>query len=238
MKMTAAKIVAQAMGLAADGAPARQAGCCATCGVDIVPGDLSAPLALGPGFTDDLSLAARGSHLVCGHCAVLMRAKPLLDSGYGAFSAAGHQPFRKWADIAAVLLDPPPPPFVLLYANRQNQHMAWRAPVNHSRALFYVRVGLRDLKIRHGALLAARDAAVRIGEAMGVEPTDKSLAHPFINLSSDLKDISHTLLRARGPQGMTLDAVKAAQPQAWQTLQGITLGESWALRFLLSPNAG
>lgn len=163
---TSSVVILQALGQDPDGVPAKEEGACALCGLRINPGEFCAPLALGPAFMDDLSLAARGSQIVCGHCGPLLTAKGLMTTGYGAFSPAGHAPFRKWADIARLLTDPPEPPFVMTYATSNNQHMAWRSPVNLSRDLFYVRVGLRDLKIRRKVLLAAVDTCRILGESI------------------------------------------------------------------------
>lgn len=165
--LTSSVIVLKALGRDVDGAPAKEAGVCALCGLAISPGDLQSPLALGAGFMDDLSLAARGSQVICGYCGPLLTADGLRVSGYGAFSAAGAAPFRKWADVARQLEEPPSPPFVMAYATANNQHMAWRSPVNYSRDVFYVRVGLRDLKIRRQRLLAAVETCRVLGEAIG-----------------------------------------------------------------------
>lgn len=234
-------IVLRALGWAPDGVPAKKEGTCAYCGQPIHVGDLHVRFSAGPAFMDDLSLADRGSGMTCGYCVPLLSRDGLMASGYGVFSERGGvTPFRKWADIAAALREPPEPPFVAVYATANNQHMAWRAPVNLSRDLFYIRVGLRDLKIRRPMLLDAVGQCQKIGEFMRVPPTPKSLSHPFVVLSSDLKDGQHTRLRYRGPKedDPSLEDAMAALPDAFSALFNLTLGESWGLRFLLSPGAG
>lgn len=241
MKLSSSVIVARAWGKTPDGVPAPHAGRCAFCGLEIAEGDPYVPFEAGSYFMDDLTLAARGSGMTCGHCVHLLSAQGLRDSGHGIFSETdGALPFRKWADIARALREPPRPPFVAVYATANNQHMAWRAPINFSRDLFYVRVGLRDLKIRRPVLLAAVDACMRVGEFMGIPATAKSLSHPFIHLSNDLKDHAHSLLRRKGPNDTspTLEEAAQALPRELELIGGLTLGETWALRFLLSPNAG
>lgn len=310
MNLTSSVVVLKAMGLEPDGIPATTAGVCALCGLDIPEGDLCSPLSLGPGFMDDLSMSARGSHTICGHCGALLTADGLRKTGYGAFSAVGVAPFRKWADIAQQVTEPPEPPFVMAYATANNQHMAWRSPVNFSRDLFYVRVGLRDLKIRRQTVLASVDTCRVLGEAInykrriqievqkalnalslereekqaldrnlhgilkpvwvsrtveqaikeisvaipkieqsslkkalqmyadelvaGDNSGRKMLPNPFLQLSPDLKDADHGLLR----------------PMVWEStfhsvfekeiteIVALTAGEVWALRFLLTPGAG
>ena len=239
MVPTSSQIIVQALGMQPDGAPAEEPGLCAYCGTPIRVGDLTTAFSAGPAFMDDLSLAARGSKMVCGCCSVLLSADALKVTGHGAFSQEdGALPFRKWADITAALSNPPRPPFVMVRATANNQHMAWRAPVNLSRDLLYVRVGLRNLKIRRPVLLEAVEASQRIARAVDIVPTAKSLAHPFARLTSDLKvdgSPDHATLRLRDEQ---INALELSHPADMATLRNLTLGETWALRFLLSPAAG
>jgi CRISPR type IV-associated protein Csf1 len=230
-------IVCRALGLEPDGAPAKESGICAFCGSPIKQGDITAPFAVGESFMDDLSLAARGSPIICGYCSSLTSAEALRLTSHGVFHLNGVMPFRKWADVAHALLNPPEPPFVAVFATANNQHMAWRAPVNLSRDQFRVRVGLRDLLIRPHVLRRAIGACAEIASFMGIEATEKSLAHPFASLSSDLKDESHAVMRARGPLA-TLAEAEREIPGPFQCLRSLTLGESWAMRFVLSPGAG
>ena len=240
---SSSEIVATALGIAPDGTPAKVEGRCGYCGAKISPGDMCIPFSAGAAFMDDLSLAARGSAWTCGYCAVLLGVDGLRASGYGMFSLDdGALPFRKWGDIAQALENPAAPPFVAVYATANNQHMAWRAPVSLSRDIFYVRVGLRDLRIRRPFTLRAVEAAVKIGEFMGVAPTKSSLPRPYAMLSSDLKDHGHGQLRAsatsKGKGRVLLDEAREALPEEFSYLDNLTLGETWAMRFLLSPNAG
>lgn len=230
VKLTSSVVVAAALGLTPDGIASEQQDNCAYCGLDIEVGDFYTTFSPNPFFMDAQSLANKGGKKVCGHCSVLLTNDGLRSSGYGVFCQAGALPFRKWAAITAALTEPPAPPFVMTYATANNQHMAWRAPVNYSRDLFYVRVGLRDLKIRRPKLLAAVQTAQRMGEAIGREPTTKSLSHPFAGLSPDLKDVS---------AGSFMNKVwELCAPDDIQEMLSLTTGELWALRFLLSPGAG
>jgi CRISPR type IV-associated protein Csf1 len=237
------EVVVTALGREPDGVPAKHKGVCGYCGRQINPGDMSIPFAAGAAFMDDLSLAARGSAWTCGYCAVLLGAEGLRISGYGMFSIEdGAIPFRKWGDIAKALENPGKPPFVAVYATANNQHMAWRAPVSLSRDVFYVRVGLRDLRIRRPFALRAVEAATRIGEFMGIAPTKSSLSHPFAVLAPDLKDHAHGQLRtsatSKAKGKVLLDEAREALPEEFYYLDNLSLGETWAMRFLLSPNAG
>lgn len=242
--LSSSKVVADALGLEPDGIPAERDGHCAFCGHEIKKGDPYVPFAVGGAFMDDLTLANRGSDMTCGYCPHVLSAEGLRTTGYGVFSASGARPFRKWGDIAESLKNPPEPPFVMVYATANNQHMAWRAPVSLSRELFYVRVGLRDLKIRRQKMLDAVAACERVGLKMGYKPDPKrkTLVNPFRTLSSDLKDPNHADLSVAINQPNRPEFAHLKDDHEYQDdlkfLMGLTLGETWGLRFILTPNAG
>lgn len=245
--LTSSEVILRALGREPMGAPSEKAGRCALCGKGIEKNDLANPLSLTSAFVDDLFMAARGSDMVCGCCAPFLTAEGLRESGYGAYSLKdGFVPFRKWGDIASVLTNPPSTPFVLIRATANNQHMAWRAPVNYNQDVFYVRVGLRDLKIRHAALLQAVEDAVALGEAINAHfvaknpnlktsATKKTLPNPFISMDPDIKSVEHGQIHRIT---YIVTANDTALKERLDRLLGITIGESWALRFLLTPGAG
>ena len=185
---------------------------------------------------DTSSLAAKGSDSVCGACAVMTSSKALNASGYGVYSANETLPFRKWQDVRSALMNPPKGAFVALYATAKSQHMAWRAVVNYSQNLFYVRVGLRDLLIRRSILLKTLETVERMGRQLGRVETKlktgeiRSLPTPFRGLSPDLKDVN---------TGLFISKVwtTCAKDDIAQVMQ-LTTGELWAMRFLVSPGAG
>jgi CRISPR type IV-associated protein Csf1 len=240
LAITSSVIVAKALGFAPVGVPATHKTACSICGLQIQPNDLCSPFSVNQGFTDDLSLAARGTKHTCGYCPPLMSADGLVRSGYGVFSEEGVRPFRKWTEVADSLMNPPKPPFVMLYATAKNQHMAWRAPVNYSGDAFRVRVGLRDLLIRRQLVIDAVEACRVLGTAKGfaIESSTikKTLPHPFFSLSPDLKEPTHGRLSMR----LANRSTTPTQPEieALDLVKRLSLGETWALRFVLTPNAG
>lgn len=234
--LTPSFIVARALGLKPDGVPSKHAGHCAYCGACINPGELYAPFSARASFMDSSSLAARGSSIACGDCAVLIQRQGLRDSAYGMFHSNGVTPFRKWKDVRASLLEPPSGAFVAVYATANNQHMAWRAPVNYSRDRYYVRVGLRDLLIRRLMLVKAIQAVERMGLQVGRTHTRlksgdlKSYPSPFINVDPELKSPA---------TGCLVPKTKLACAQAdIDLIESLTTGEVWAMPFLISPGAG
>ena len=240
-QITSSAIVARALGLKPDGVASKEAGHCAYCGQHIEIGDPVTPFQPGPAFMDSLTLAVRGSTLVCGNCTQLLGAEALRKSGYGVFHSGGFTPFRKWDDVTQALNNPPEPPFVAVYATANNQHMAWRAPVTFSRDLIYVRVGLRDLKIRRPYLELAVRSAIYLGDEMIaaglIKPKAdaKTLHNPFIDLSQDLKDPTAGVFR---PKLFSEGFWKPQYESHVNILRGMTTGELWALRFIMTPGAG
>ncbi len=251
--MRSSEIIARSKGIEPVGVPAESPGVCALCGTEIKIGDLHSPLSLEKSFMDDIYMAARGSRYVCGWCVPHMSAIALRSNGYMVFSLEEERPFHKWADIAYSLENPPKPPFVMVHANAKNQHMAWRAPVNLSTEMFYVRFGLYDLKIRRKFLLQAVKDCILLGTAAeeaknksdlekGKKPAAaktnrKTLPHPFISLSPDLKDNALTHARLK-PAVLEMAETNPEYQEAVNRILNLTLGETWGLRHLLTPGAG
>lgn len=241
MIISSSVVVAKALGYTPNGVPMERDGVCACCGLRLHMGDLSAPFRMSQAFTDDIYLAARGSPVICGYCAILFNPAAIRASGFGAFGADGAKPFRKWNDITEALLNPPQPPFVMVYATANNQHMAWRAPVNFSQDAYYVRVGLRDLLVRRNVVTRAIDACRLLANAKGIdrgEVKGKTLPNPYVFLSSDLKEPNHAVITARVGSKEFQENATQQERDALQFLRQLSLGETWALRFVLTPNAG
>ena len=229
--LTSSVIVSRAVGLMPDGIKAKKEGDCAHCGLHIRVGDLHVPFSVGPGFMDEHYLAAKGSDMTCGYCAVLMNKDALYSTAFGVFTETSVLPFRKWFDIDFELRHPPCTPFVMLYSTAKNQHMAWRAPVNFSQDLFSVRVGLRDVRINRPKLLRAFETARRMGKQIGREVTadSKSFESPFRSLSPDLKN------EGVDCSAMYKDTYDKCSSGDIVELENLSLGEIWAMNFLKSP---
>jgi CRISPR type IV-associated protein Csf1 len=199
-------------------------------------------------------LAAPGSNDICGWCAVVTGKDGLRAAAYGVFSSAGVTPFRTWLSIKSVLLDPPAPPFVAVYATKNNQHMAWRAPISFSRDLFYVRVGDDSLLIRRSILNDALAASSRLRAALDQYWLDRAAAagrklkplseaaqlraksarrvvpHVFVRLASDLKDPEHGVII---PTIYQIPNIREGEASAdLRLLENLTLGELWAMTFV------
>ena len=233
-------IVGQALGIAPEGMTAKTACRCAYCGIGIEAGDICSPFSPSDGFMDTHSLAGKGSAYVCGYCAQLVTDAGLKKTGYGVFSAEGVRDFRDTENVAKSLINPPDSPFCMLYSGSKNPvHMAWRAPVNFSKDMYYVRVAQRDLKIRRKTLIKAVDVCQEVASVFGITPGPKRAANPFAELTYKLNSPEHGKLRFTPYSQPTKNEPRMADKlqivkKEIQFLQQLTLGETWGLGFLLS----
>jgi CRISPR type IV-associated protein Csf1 len=175
----------------------------------------------------------------------------------GVFSAAGKQRFGTAKEIQSFLLNPPEPPFIALYSTAKNQHMVWRARPTLDINLIHVKLGLTDIRIRRDKLFAAADAAKRLGlqmSKMWAEKTKKTYVpndkkqlelHPFVSFSKatvKLKSEEQGHLRWRDLQEIYENAETSEEKTQIKAdvdlLVGMSIGESWAIQFMLrDPNA-
>ena len=142
------QVLCDAAGIAPEGSPAESAGVCALCGTPHEKGDCISAFEMKDSFTNWSALAAPESPWVCGYCqATLASARMkafqcLVASRDGVFRALANN------EIAHVLLNPPPPPFIVhIGMVGKSSHVTWRTPVSMSRDVFFVRDGELSLKI-------------------------------------------------------------------------------------------
>lgn len=234
------EIGSRALGLRAEGLPAKNAGVCALCGVAIAVGDFCLPAKYGPGFVDAPTLAARHSPYFCGWCPAMMTVEYLRATKIAAFSLAGALPFSGWADVARVLMEPPEPPFILMRGTKNNQHMIWRTPVSYSRDYYYARVGLMDVSIRRPILAPALAAGRRLEEALMVhreatgQPIYNGPGHVFASLNPDLEGAAEGHAKIRSDVANAPWAASGQSAYDLALLRSLSLGETWALRFIIT----
>lgn len=245
-------------GLSAVGSPWNEDAVCACCGKPIAAGDLAVPSPFGPTFTDDLSLAAR-SGLVCGACAVLLRADALKLFQKAVVTRDGVFPLAKDVHRAWLFLTPPEPPFVAVVSTTRQQHLIWRTPVTVSKDLLIVRLGQRVMRIRRPVLLEAMDWCEQAGlafhaameaqsaaqaasdppavPAAGKRPRKPTKAkaselpppHPFVELDREASSLRHGVIRS------DMEAVPEVRPYLAR-LRALNPGELWALANLVKRN--
>jgi CRISPR type IV-associated protein Csf1 len=131
----------------------------------------------------------------------------------------------------------------MCYSTAKNQHMVWRSPVNYSQELFYVKVGLRNLKIRREVLLRAIEAGDKVGKIFALGEKVNGRSNPLVDSGMDARSLqSYGLGKLRIDPNRKNDkhdpiyeeklAATSSERAFLET--GLTLGELWALPFFLS----
>ena len=142
------QVLCDAAGIAPEGGPAESAGVCTLCGTPHEKGDCVSPFEMKDSFTNWSALAAPGSQWVCGYCQATLAATRM--KAFQCLVASREGVFRALAnnEIAHVLLNPPPPPFIVhIGMVGKSSHVTWRTPVSMSRDVLFVRDGELSLKI-------------------------------------------------------------------------------------------
>lgn len=231
------QLIIQSIGLAPVGTEvATAAGRCVMCGGTYAEGDVIEPFSPKDSFNDYPDLAhPTGSH-VCGACKATWRAEFQQGLTKSLVCADGYYPFFSNDAVSYWLLNPPPPPYLMFISTKQRAHVVWKAPVNMSRDLMFVRHDDKILRIRRGHLLECIDAAHVLSNLLvsaAQTKTPKKAARPFINpliVDRTLQDARHGMLREDVP---ALAGDDPAALAAIRTLQLATPGEAWALAHLL-----
>lgn len=214
-------------------------GHCAFCGKPHAKGDAVAKLVTEKSFNDIFPMANRTGKYLCGGCQATWipffqtnRPKMVI-SERGMFSFASNN------DIAYWLTNPPEGPFLMYYGNKKSQHIAWKSPVNLSRDLFFVQFGDTVFTIRREAMLAQRDAALRLIAAVNTERQLSSKAHrlnsPFVNPVRAVDDLIFGVVRG---EVLALVAAKPEFAADLKLLQTATPGEVWAMSATLYADPG
>lgn len=212
-----AELACRALGIGPIGAPANQTGRCAMSGAEIAKGDLVIDASYGANFMDDLDLAARGSRVISGYVAPLLRKGVMARTQRALFSEEGAFSLTKDDYRAWFLLEPPAPPFVAVIGDSTLQHLIWRTPVTWSTELLMVRLGGRLLRIRRSLVVEVA------GWVAGFE------VPVFVRLDREVKDLRHARISSRALPLLSLK--QQAQ------LARLSLGETWALSVLAKKTA-
>lgn len=211
---------------------ASKLGACAMCGYPHEPGDPVVPFIPSDTFTDYPALRAPASHLICGWCAATWNRLFTQDClcavmcNEGIFAAATDPEIAYW------LLNPPVGPWLFLQKDQRCQHLVWRAQVNHSQEIFFVRLGDTQLVVRQARLTEGVDAARRLTGALAALRTGRGAPSkiPFVKLSSGIDDPGHGALRAE-LYGLAANSPEVARDI--RTIHELTSGEIWGLKSIL-----
>lgn len=214
---------------------AKQAGLCVMCGVAHDVGESVVPFVPPDTFTDYASLRNPGGTHMCSWCNAAWRNEfsqkylKTVICERGVFSAASNDNIAYW------LLNPPDGEWLFLQGDQKVQHLAFRAPINRSKAVYQIQKGDLIVTIRKAMLVAGAEAAKSLANvATQIRGrTDKRAApvkSPFVSLSRDFDSLSQGLIKNE----LLTEAKCNPQVAQWiQTIGSLTAGELWGLTAVL-----
>ena len=211
---------------------------CVMCGTSITAGSAANPLSkstFDAAFNNRLDLRAPTGRYVCGACDSLWTTDWLQKYSKTFATSQGVYKFASNDQQAALLLNPPAPPFCVIFNTRQQQHMIWRTPVSLSRDFYVVRVDGDVLTIRQAKLLDAWRAYQHALTVMADTPlarTGRKLKPPAAIFD---RELGH---RAMGTLRTDVMELLTETGNAWviDLLHGLSMGEWWALNVIRNYN--
>lgn len=116
---------------------------CAWCGSDLKHPEYKGMVAKfqpSVGFNNYIDLAVPSSRYLCPHCQILSDGqKYMLQAKTAVACPEGIFPLSKDVHLQQFFLNPPQPPFVVVYSTAKQMHLYWRTPISLSRNLFTMR---------------------------------------------------------------------------------------------------
>lgn len=220
--LSPSRFACEAIGALPEGRPWNGAGGerlrCALEGVEIQPGDPVERWRPGPGFTDDVDVAAR-TGVVSGWVSAFMR-KPLMQATQRAvFTRDGVYSLAKDTDRAWLLLTPPDPPWLAVIADSTLQHLVWRTPLTLDNRAMRIRLGKDTILTINPDRL---QQALQMIQAIRLE--NPRFTHGFQSLDREGRDPQHGVLRRDAPEHYA------------RFVATLTAGEVWALAILAKAN--
>ncbi len=219
---------------------AKDSGHCVMCGGEFKVGDLVSKFSPAKSFTEfgDLKNPA-GTH-ICGACKATWRKEFMQTYTKSVVSNEGVFPFFSNEAVTYWLLNPPQTPFLMFISTQQLGHIVWKAPVNYSRKVYFIRYNDKVLKVRREHLLKAINACKLLSDLMirhEQENKKSRKVREFINpmvLDRSLERVGHGVIR---DDARELSKGNAEAEAAIEMLESCTVGETWALAHALyAPN--
>lgn len=230
---SAVSLAANALGLGPIGRPAESPLVCCATGQAIAVGESYVPASFGAGFTDGRALMRHPGipPVLSGHLAPFF-SKAVMDKCQRViFTDEGAYPIGKGENRVWFMLNPPTPPFVVIFATSKTQHMVWRAAVTLDADLWHVQHGRRSLTVHlptvHTAVKLARElceAAAKRGQKK------KPPRSPFNSLDPDMSDRETGVIR---PDMWRLAEEDPTYRPHVAALEQLGPGELWAIGTLL-----
>jgi CRISPR type IV-associated protein Csf1 len=133
---------------------------CVMCAVPITEGSECNYFSPGKTFMSYPELAKRGGEYVCGDCQALWERPFLQKYSNSVITTEGFWNFSSNANQAHFIRNPPEPPFLIICSTTQQQHLIWRAPVNYSKDILFVRFGDNVFIIRRQVVIELADRII------------------------------------------------------------------------------
>jgi CRISPR type IV-associated protein Csf1 len=192
-------------------------------------GRLGEVLDVGSTFMDGRVLCRKGDvPIVCGYCLPFFAKDLMIKLQKVIISPTGAYSISKAENRAWLLLNPPTPPFVVLFSDAQLQHLIWRASVTLDPNYWRVQMGPRSHLVNRRRVLEAVGACRRIAAAH-LEQKGKQLRSPFISLDPELGDLNTGILRP----DVRRFAASAGLSDEMRSLEELSPGDLWAIGALL-----
>lgn len=226
---TVSEMMVRSLGLRALGAPAKEAGTCVLCAAEFAVGDLVSKATYSSSFTDGPSLyKSASSDYFCGCCAAVSPSEVFRAVQDVIVTDDGVFPIGKKENRAWFLLNPPKPPFAVMYSTSNSQHTWWKVPITLDADHWYVQLGPRTIVLNRGLALRARDAAKRV---MGALNRGKSTClSPFLELDPwQTGSVANGALR---PDVRRFCNANGFEPEL-RLFDSVGRGELWALSTLI-----
>lgn len=136
---------------------------CAACGHAFYEGELghANPVSDSVTFNNGTSLLGRSSDPFCSACIATWGKQYLLNLSKCVVSEQGVFNFASNENLSWFLLNPPQPPFVMVFSLAKQQHTYWRTPVARSQEVFPIRVGSHVATIRRSLLAQAHQLGLQ-----------------------------------------------------------------------------
>jgi len=187
--LTTTGIARRALGLKCEGTPSVAKTRCVCCGANIAIGDNSTPFSPSGSFMDGRQLLhhVRGESgpRLCEDCSPFFVKSPMMKVQRAIITTEGVYPIGKGENRAWFILNPPKPPFSVVFSDAKLQHLLWRTPVTQCSDHWLVQLGPRTLRMNRLRVLEAVKVCERIG-AVNLAKKKKQLRSPFLSLDPEL----------------------------------------------------
>ena len=204
---------------------------CALSGVEVPAGTENlVPWKPKDSFRDQFFMADRRSRYVTQETSAILTRPFMQRYANSVISTDGWFKFASTNDVAWHLLNPPTPPFVMIFGVTQMQHLLWRAPLSLSRELFFVRLGPRLIRVRHSRVLAAlnlAEACLNPVNVFAAEQGKSPIRAPFMPI---IRELNTDTIGEVNPR--VIEAAAANVPEAWPFIEhfkSLSVGDLWAL---------